>query len=253
MIFSIPDLSLGFLVLCRMSPIFVLFPVFNSRVVPTQIKVALALFFTMTMVGVLPLEAPAFPSVVSVILSGFAEILVGSFIGIASRLTFWILELAGFIISQEIGLMMSTSIDPITNQNTSTISSVLYYLGIVVVFITNAHHDLVWGFAQSLIYMPVGIEWLRLGSIDSLLIETSRVFYVGVLMAAPFISINLLINLVFAVLGRAAPKMNVFLVSFAVRILAGFFLLSTGCVLLVHYIERELGRIVPVINNFLGG
>lgn len=253
MIFSIPDLSLGFLVLCRLSPVFVLFPVFNSRVVPNQIKVALALFFTMTMVGVLPLDPPAFPSIVSVILAGFAEILVGSFIGIASRITFWILELAGFIISQEIGLMMSTSMDPITNQNTSTISSVLYYLGIVVVFITNTHHDLVWGFAESLLYMPVGIEWLRLGSIDALLIETSRVFYVGVLMAAPFISINLLINLVFAVLGRAAPKMNVFLVSFAVRILAGFFLLSTGCVLLVHYIERELGRIVPVINNFLGG
>ena len=149
--------------------------------------------------------------------------------------------------------MMSTSVDPITSQNQSTIASVLYYLGIVIVFITNAHHDLIWGFAQSLLYMPVGIEWLRLGSVDALVLETARVFYVGVLMAAPFISINLLINLVFAVLGRAAPKMNVFLVSFAVRILAGLFLLTTGCVLLAHYIERELGRIVPVMTNFLGG
>ena len=249
----IPDIALGYLVLCRLSPIFVLFPVFSSKVVPSKIKVALALFFTMTLVGVLPLDTPAFSSVISVILAGFAEILVGSLIGIASRITFWILELAGFIISQEIGLMMSTSMDPITNQNTSTVSSVLYYLGIVIVFITNAHHDLLWGFSQSLMYMPVGIEWLRLGSIDALVRETARVFFVGVLMAAPFISINLLINLVFAVLGRAAPKMNVFIVSFAVRILAGFFLLTTGCVLLAHYIERELSRIVPVINNFLGG
>ena len=167
MIFSIPDLSLGFLVLCRLSPVFFLFPVFNRRLFPTQIKVALALFFTMTMVRFFLWILPSSHSIVSVILAGFAEILVGSFIGMASRLTFWILELAGFIISQEIGLMMSTSMDPITNQNTSTISSVLYYLGIVIVFITNTHHDLVWGFAESLIYMPVGIEWLRLGSIDN--------------------------------------------------------------------------------------
>ncbi|MEM7674103.1 MAG: flagellar biosynthetic protein FliR [Verrucomicrobiota bacterium] len=253
MIFSISDISLGFLVLCRLGPVFFLFPVFSSKVVPTTVKLALALFFTMIFVGVLPLQAPALPSVVSVMLSGFAEILVGSFIGMASRLTFWIIELAGFIISQEIGLMMSSAIDPITNQNSSTIASVLYYFGIVIVFVTQTHHDLIRGFAHSLMYFPVGIEWLRLGSLKDLVYETSRVFHLGVLMAAPFISINMLINLTFAVLGRAAPKMNVFMVSFAVRILAGFFLLTSASILLAHYIERELGRIVPVITKFLGG
>ncbi|MGB0371227.1 MAG: flagellar biosynthetic protein FliR [Opitutales bacterium] len=253
MIFSIPDIALGFLVLCRLSPVFFLFPVFSSKVVPNTIKVALSLFFTMIFVGVLPLEAPSFVTAISIMLSAFAEVLIGSLIGIASRLTFWIIELAGFIISQEMGLMMSTAMDPITNQNQSTISSLLYYLGIVIVFVTQTHHELIWGFARSLIYFPVGTEWLEFNSLNDLIFESARMFHVGVLMAAPFISINMLINLTFAILGRAAPKMNVFMVSFAVRILAGFFLLVSGCVLLAHYIERELGRIVPVIDKFLGG
>jgi flagellar biosynthetic protein FliR len=51
--------------------------------------------------------------------------------------------------------------------------------------------------------------------------RTSQVFVLGLLMAAPVMAVSFLVNLVFSVLGRAVPQMNVFGESLAFRILGG--------------------------------
>ena len=74
-----------------------------------------------------------------------------------------------------------------------------------------------------------------------LLSEVSRVFLIGTLIAAPFIAFNFLVNVSFAVLGKAVPKMNVFMTSFSVRILGGLVLLVASILLITSYI-LESGR-----------
>jgi flagellar biosynthetic protein FliR len=60
-----------------------------------------------------------------------------------------------------------------------------------------------------------------------------------------------LVNVSFAVLGKAVPKMNVFMTSFSIRILSGLVLLVASLLLLTSYILEHSRRSVEVMLDII--
>ena len=74
-------------------------------------------------------------------------------------------------------------------------------------------------------------------------------------MAAPMIAISFLITLIFSVLSRAVPQMNVFAENFAVRSLAGLVVFGLTLNLMAQHIlnyARRLPEDVLRIAQLLG-
>jgi flagellar biosynthetic protein FliR len=73
--------------------------------------------------------------------------------------------------------------------------------------------------------------------------QTSRIFVIALQIAAPLMAVSFLITLVFAVLGRAVPQMNVFQESFAARTLVGLLSFGLTCTLMGQHLANYLRRL----------
>jgi flagellar biosynthetic protein FliR len=76
-----------------------------------------------------------------------------------------------------------------------------------------------------------------------LVARTGQIFVIGLLLAAPILAVAFLINLVFSVIGRAVPQMNIFVEAFAFRILGGLGVFGLTLNLMAQHIVNYLRRL----------
>ena len=73
--------------------------------------------------------------------------------------------------------------------------------------------------------------------------RTGMTFRIALQITAPIMAISFVITLVFSVLSRAVPQMNVFSESFPVRTLAGLTVFGLTCNLMAQHIQNFLQRL----------
>ena len=231
-----------FLVFTRASGMMLLMPVFSGQMIPRQVRVALAFLLALTLApialsGFLP---PA--TWVGGALQIIHELSVGAIMGLVSRLVFYALEVAGEYISVAIGLSLSANIDPFTSGRASPANTMLVSLATILFLATNSHLWCLMAFSRSFEIIPPD-GGLSVHTADVLISSTGRIFLIALQIAAPMLAISFLVNLCFATLGRAAPSLNVFVLSFPVQILAGLFLFGLTMMLTAHQVMNVLRQI----------
>ena len=238
------------LVFVRATGLFLLLPVFSATFVPRMVRVAIAagLGYLLAPVALPGLGFPA--HWYQVLLEVLHELLAGLAMGLATRLLFHALEMAGEIISVEIGLSMGTNIDPITRTSATPPNTMLYYFGVLLFLVTGMYRYTLVAFLRSYDVLPV-TESVDPGTASFVVSQTARVFLIAVQIASPMFALNFLINLAFSVLGRAAPSLNVFALSFSVRILAGLWIFGMTFALTSQYVLSELRGIPELMLKFL--
>jgi flagellar biosynthetic protein FliR len=231
------------LVFARISALLAIFPVFTARNVPPQLRLALAVLTAFLVAPGLPAMSLASLTLPQFVLLMVKEVGVGLLFGFISRMAFYMLDVAGAIITQEMGLGMASTLNPFSESRSEAPGTILYYLAAVLFLALDLHHWLLVAFQQSYRALPVGMAGLSEPLFANVAGQTSRMFLVAMLMAAPLISISFIFSLIFAVLGRAVPQMNVFSESFAIRTLAGLMVFGLSLNLMAQHITNWLRRL----------
>ena len=237
------DLTNWLMVFLRASAMLAVFPIFSARNFPVQLRLALGGLLAGMVAATLPADAVLAADFWGLAGQMALEVGLGLMIGFACRMVFFALEIAGSLISAEIGLSMPPGINPLSDAPMTTMASILYYLAAMLFLSMDMHHWMLIGFQKSYTYLPIGAAHLSEALVKDMVARTGGIFAIALQMAAPLLAVSFIISLVFAVLGRAVPQMNVFAESFAVRPLVGLSVFGLTLDLMAQHIMNYLRRL----------
>lgn len=236
-------LAAWMLTFLRCSGLFSVFPMFSARSVPARLRTAIAFVMALLLAPQVPAPARLPESIWGLVGLMGLEVGTGLLLGFVTRLVFFGLEVAGGIIGNEMGLSLPMSIDAAGGGQSSASGAVLYYFGIVLWLGLDLHHWLLAAFQRSYEVLPIGGAVLTESALIEVLNRCTQLFGIALQIAAPILAVSFIISLMFSVLGRAVPQMNVFSESFAIRILAGLSVFGITCQLMGQHIANYLSRV----------
>jgi flagellar biosynthetic protein FliR len=215
-------ISLAF-VFVRIGIIFATVPFFNAEIVPRKITALIAFFLSLVLVPVVPpFRMPMNDlNLLSIAFILLHEMLVGLCMGLAIDVIFAGLQIAGEIIGFQMGFSMANVIDPMSGITAPIISNMLYITAFLLFFSFGGHHLLIRALVESFRITPIGDSFARRDFLMSVIVYGGQMFTIGVKVSAPIVGVLLLVNIAFAVIARALPQMNVFIMAFPLTIAVG--------------------------------
>ena len=202
-------------------------PFFGARGIPASAKVAFAFVLTMLvspLLGPMPNVAPASAYGLYIVAQ---QLMIGFAMGLALRVIFSAMEMAGHIMGLQMGLGFATFFDP---QNSAQIPVMGQFMGIVAMLFLaiNGHLLVISALVESFQVMPISLHPLASEGWRTLALWGGEIFRAGVLIALPVLAVLMMVNVALAILTRAAPQLNIFAVGFPLTLAVGFVVISVS-------------------------
>lgn len=208
------------LIFVRLGTAMMIMPGIGDSFVSTKIRLFMALGMSFVLMPVvqayMPSPVPAIPVLFTLIIM---EFVIGLFIGTVARILMAALDVAGMIISMTSGLANAQVFNPSFSAQGSIAGAFLSMTGVVLLFVTNLHHMLIYGLVESYTMFPVG-DVPDSGSMAELMSRAvSTSFLIGFQIAIPFIVVAMLIYIGMGVLSRLMPQVQVFILALPAQIM----------------------------------
>ncbi len=214
-------------------------PPYNNPALPRRILLIFGLTITFAIVPALPPAAAIDPASGAGLLIFAQQLLIGFGMGFAMRLIFTAVDMAGNLISLQMGLGFATAYDPTSAGQTGVVSELLGLLTLLLFLSINGHLMIIATLTHSFTVLPLVDLRLTAGSWWNLANTGVVIFSAGLLLSLPIVVTLLVSNLAMAVLSRAAPQLNLMAIGFPLTITLGFAALAIG----LHYLSGPLQQL----------
>ena len=216
------------LVLGRISPLFVLAPLFSARMIPPRARgiaaVALAVGLAPLAVrhGRVPLDTLGLGGLM------VKEILVGLAFAFAIGVVVSAVAVAGSFLDTLIGFSFGALVDPLTGNQNAVLSQAYALIGVMVFIGIGGDALMVQGLARTYELVPL-LDFPALGAMTASVQDAFVSIFVSALqLAAPVILALVVTDAAFGLAARVVPQLNVFAVGFPAKIAVGLALVAAS-------------------------
>lgn len=246
---TMSDELFGFMLLfTRIGSALMLMPGFGEPYIFSRSRLLFALVLSFILVVPLADMLPAMPlrttDLVRLLMS---EVVLGLFVGTATRVMFATLHIAGNTIAVQSGLATASSFDPSQSAQGTLPGNFLSTLAMVLLFVTDGHHMLLRGIAASYDHLRPGAP-LPIDDMAAFITEiVQKGFNIGIQIAAPLIIVGLLVNLAMGVLNRLMPTFQVFFIALPLQLLLALATLmlsfTSGILIFFGFLDTHYGAL----------
>lgn len=184
--------------------------------------------------------------------AGFGEALIGAVIGLTVRVTLASAEVAGTVASMSMGLGFAASVDPNYGEQSAPPTQLLAFLSTLIFLVFDGHHAVIVALSQSMIVAPPGQVIDTIAS-DGVIGIGSNMLARGLQIATPVLGTMMIVQTGLGLSSRAAPKVHLMYLSFAVSIGAGIVTLFVSAPSLATAIASEVRSLPDYLAAALGG
>jgi flagellar biosynthetic protein FliR len=229
-----------FLVLARISPLFLLAPLFSSKMVPARVRSVVAVGLAIGLSPVvgsgthLPTDIGGIGSLLG------KELLVGGAFAYALAATFAALSVAGSFLDTTIGFSYGSVIDPVNGNQAAVLSTAYSMIGLMVFIAIGGDAWVIKGLART--YDVVSLtQYPSLGHlVDGATGAFVKVFTAAIEVAGPVLLALVLTDAAFGMVTRVVPTLNAFQVAVPAKVVLGLLLIGASMPFVAGWLGTEL-------------
>jgi flagellar biosynthesis protein FliR len=233
-----------FLVLARIGPLFIVAPLFSSKMLPVRARGVCAVALAVGLSPIALKDATAPTDALSIAGLIGKEALVGFAFAFAVSVLFAAVSVAGSFLDTLIGFSYGGLVDPVNGNQTAVLSTLYSLVGVMVFIAIGGDTWVIQGIAKT--YDLVGLtDMPAIGTLVGGAQHTfASIFVSAVEIAAPVLIALIITDAGFGVVSRVMPQLNVFAVGFPAKILVGFLIVAASLPFVAGWIGNQLQQSV---------
>jgi len=223
----------------RILGLFYTAPILSSDSVKIPTRTMLAFMLTLIIFPVTADFMPLVPgNMIHLGLYFIMELFIGILIGFILSFIFAAFQMAGEFFNVQLGFGYTEVLDPVSQTSLPVISTLKNLMAMLLFLVTGSHRVMI----ESLVYSFEKIRFYNMteqhhtGIFRIMEKMIGSMFIVAFKIALPVLGILFLVTVAEALMGKAAPQLNILQLSFPIKILIGLIVL----IAIIPFVEKQM-------------
>jgi flagellar biosynthetic protein FliR len=211
----------------RVAAATMLTPIFGPTQIPGPVRVFIALALSAFLVLAVPVPATPIVAAAGLAVATVGELIIGASLAFGFLVAYAATQIAGRVLDIQLGYGAASVLNPTTQTPAPMLGTVFGMAAVAFFLALDGHHVLIRALALSVERFPPGALAFDLDFAAHVQFS-GAMFTFGLALAAPVMLSLLLADVALAVMSRSMPQLNVFVLSFSLKIVLGLIGLATS-------------------------